>query len=153
MLKLTKLADYAVILMCEMVRVDQRVCANVLAEGTGVPTPTVSKILNMLSRGQLLQSHRGLKGGFSLTRDASEISVSEIVEIMDGPIALTICTDGGICECEASGCGLRPRWQIINKAVKGALDDVKLSTLAAPVFPGLVVPMGDLQETPRRARQ
>ena len=143
MLKLTKLADYAVISMCEMVRRDRLVCAQDLATSTGVPTPTVSKILNILTRGKLTESHRGLKGGFALAREAGEISVSEIVEVIDGPIALTICTDGGVCECEASGCSLRPRWQVINNAVKGALDDVKLSTLVAPMFPGLEIPKED----------
>jgi len=151
MIKLTKLADYAVILMCQMSHSDGRVSAQDLATSTGIPVPTVSKILNMLSRGGLLQSHRGLKGGFALVRTAEEIAVSEIIEIMDGPIALTLCTEGTSCDCGFDDvCSLRPRWQIINNAVKAALDDVKLSVLAVPTLGGRVMQLEKRQDLPKQ---
>lgn len=148
MIKLTKLADYAVILMCQMSHSDGRVSAQDLATSTGIPVPTVSKILNMLSRGGLLQSHRGLKGGFALTRVADDIAVSEIIEVMDGPIALTLCTESAsACDCGFDDvCSLRPRWQVINSAVKSALDDVKLSVLAEPTLGGRVMRLDKRQE-------
>ncbi|MEX0300573.1 MAG: SUF system Fe-S cluster assembly regulator [Kordiimonas sp.] len=148
MIKLTKLADYAVILMCQMSHSDGRVSAQDLATSTGIPVPTVSKILNMLSRGGLLQSHRGLKGGFALTRSADEISASEIIEVIDGPIALTLCTEGTSCDCGFDDvCSLRPRWQVINSAVKSALDDVRLSTIAQPTLGGRVMQLEKRETT------
>ncbi|MFC3052200.1 SUF system Fe-S cluster assembly regulator [Kordiimonas pumila] len=140
MLRLTKLADYGVILMCEMSHSVTRLNAQDLAGSTGIPLPTVSKILNLLSRSHLLQSHRGLKGGFSLARSADDISVAEIIEAIDGPIALTLCSEGTSCDCGFDEiCSLRPRWQVINSAVKGALHDVSLTKIAEPAFGGHVM--------------
>lgn len=139
-LRLTKLADYGVILMCEMSHSETRLSAQDLSASTGIPLPTVSKILNMLGRGNLLLSHRGLKGGFSLARADDEISVAEIIEAIDGPIALTLCVEGQKCDCGFDHlCSLKPRWQIINDAVKSALSDVSLSSIAEPAIGGKVM--------------
>ncbi len=140
MLRLTKLADYGVILMCEVSHAEGRLSAQDLASSTGIPVPTVSKILNLLSRGGVLQSHRGLKGGFSLSRSADDISVAEVIEAIDGPIALTLCIEGNSCDCGFDHvCSLKPRWAIINDAVKGALNDVSLSSIAEPAIGGRVM--------------
>ena len=140
MLRLTKLADYGVILMCETSHAEGRLSAQDLAGSTAIPLPTVSKILNLLSRGGLLTSHRGLKGGFSLTRSADDISVAEIIEAIDGPIALTLCVEEASCDCGFDHmCSLKPRWQIINDAVKSALSDVSLSSIAEPAIGGRVM--------------
>jgi FeS assembly SUF system regulator len=141
MIRLTNLADYAVILMCEMSHADHRKNAQGLAASTSIPVPTVSKILNLLSRGQLLQSHRGIKGGFALSRAADKISVAEIVEAIDGPISLTSCgEDNEACSCGFdTACALRPRWQLINSAVRGALANVSLKEIAEPAIGSPVI--------------
>jgi len=152
MIRLTKLADYAVILMCEVSHADARLSAQDLASSTGIPVPTVSKILNMLSRGSLLQSHRGLKGGFSLPRTAEEISIANIIEAIDGPIALTLCSEGTSCDCGFDTiCSLRPRWQLINGAVKSALQDVSLASIAEPAFGGHVMQQLGAQQQSKQA--
>jgi len=140
MIRLTNLADYAVILMCEISHTDSRLSAQDLATSTGIPVPTVSKILNLLSRGSLLISHRGIKGGFALTRTPEEISVAEIIEAIDGPIALTSCSENSnSCGCGFNDiCSLRPRWQLISGAVRGALQDVSLKELAEPAIGGVM---------------
>lgn len=142
MIRLTNLADYAVILMCEMSHADSRLSAQGLAASTGVPVTTVSKILNLLSRASLLKSHRGIKGGFALSATPEEISVAEIIEAIDGPIALTSCVNSGKnCECGFDDiCVLRPRWQLISGAVRGALADVSLKDIAEPALGGGVMP-------------
>ncbi|WP_286829520.1 MULTISPECIES: SUF system Fe-S cluster assembly regulator [Kordiimonas] len=133
MIRLTNLADYAVVLMCEMSHADGRLSAQDLSSATSIPAPTVAKILNALGRGGLLTSHRGLKGGFSLSRPADDISVADIIEAIDGPISLTHCAETGTSDCCFDDiCQMRPRWQLINSAVRGALLDVKLSALAGP---------------------
>lgn len=142
MIRLTNLADYAVILMCEMSHADCRLSAQDLASSTGIPVPTVSKILNLLSRGTLLKSHRGIKGGFALTRTPEDISIADIIEAIDGPIALTSCSETSkSCDCGFDDvCSLRPRWQLISGAVRGALQEVSLKELAEPAFGGVMQP-------------
>jgi len=142
MIRLTNLADYAVILMCEISHADERISAQDLASSTGIPVPTVSKILNILSRDKLLVSHRGIKGGFALSRAAEDISVAEIIEAIDGPIALTSCSEAEkkSCECAFDDvCVLRPRWQLISAAVRGALEKVSLKEIAEPALGGRVM--------------
>jgi FeS assembly SUF system regulator len=141
MIRLTNLADYAVILMCEMSHADSRLSAQDLAASTGIPVPTVSKILNLLSRGELLKSHRGLKGGFALAKSKEDISVADIIEVIDGPIALTSCSENTkSCDCGFDDvCSLRPRWQLISGAVRGALQKVSLEEIAQPAIGGKVM--------------
>ena len=129
MIKLTNLADYSVILMCEIARIQEKRSAQELASLSGLPVPTVSKILNTLARANLLKSHRGLKGGFALALPADEISVADIIEALDGPISLTHCTDtANRCNVDDI-CHMRPHWHLINDSVRSALDGVKLSQI------------------------
>jgi FeS assembly SUF system regulator len=136
MIRLTRLADYAVLLMThlghEWTRHPERVhnAAGLSAE-THIPAPTVSKLLGVMSRGGLLTSHRGQAGGYTLARPPAAISVADIVGAVDGPIALTDClTDDSGCGIE-SLCGVRTSWQKINKAVAGALGEISLAELCA----------------------
>ena len=134
MIRLTNLADYAVVLMCEIANASERVSAQGLSASTGIPVPTVSKILNALGRGELLNSHRGLKGGFALARSVDEITVADIIEAIDGPIALTHCSDvEDVNCCYTETCFMRPKWQVINGAVRGALEQVSLASLITPM--------------------
>ena len=134
MIRLTNLADYAVVLMCEIANAPDRVSAQGLSASTGIPVPTVSKILNALGRGELLTSHRGLKGGFALARETETITVADIVEAIDGPIALTHCSEPEDTNCCYTDiCFMRPKWQVINGAVRNALEQVSLASLVTPM--------------------
>lgn len=130
MIRLTNLADYGVMLMAEIAAAEHIVQSSYLAERTGLPGPTIAKILNLLAKGELLISHRGQKGGFALARAAQSISVGEIVECLDGPIALTNCTTDQRLNCGfESNCRTRPYWGAINSVVRKALTDVSLQSL------------------------
>ncbi|MGK2285563.1 SUF system Fe-S cluster assembly regulator [Pedomonas sp. V897] len=131
MVRLSNLADYAVVVMCQMALTDDaRPSAASVAAATNVPLPTVAKLLGTLSRAGLLQSYRGIGGGFALARPAGEISVAEIVEAVDGPIALTHCTDPAPGQCAREGiCSIKPHWQIINRTIRDALSTVSLADL------------------------
>lgn len=134
MIRLTNLADYGVVLMCEIAGSDNLISAQDLSTSTNIPLPTVSKILNALGRADLLVSHRGLKGGFALARNSDDISVADIIEAIDGPIALTHCSEPEDIDCTyVDICAMRPKWQVINGAVRGALSDVKLTSLIVPI--------------------
>ncbi len=134
MIRLTRQTDYAMLLLASLaVDPAQRFNATVLAARTHLPQPMVSKILKTLSREGLLDSLRGAKGGYRLSRSPEEITVGDVVTALEGPIAVTDCIPEGPSECslEAS-CRIRAQWQIINGAVRDALDRVTLSDMVGP---------------------
>ena len=136
MIKLSRMADYGVILMVQLARTPTRVTTAVeLSDATTLPAPTVSKLLKLLSRAGLLDSHRGTKGGYSVARPPAAITVADIVSAVEGPIALTECmsAEGAVCEIEAL-CPTRTNWRRINDALVSALDGVSLADMAKPVF-------------------
>ncbi|MGI4877180.1 MAG: SUF system Fe-S cluster assembly regulator [Janthinobacterium lividum] len=134
MIRLTNLADYAVVVMTAAARsVDPRLSASAVAAMTGIPVPTVAKLMGTLKRAGLLASTRGVAGGFRLARPVDAISVADIVEAVDGPIALTNCQHGQVSACALEGsCTVRPHWAPINIAVRAALAAVTLADLARP---------------------
>ena len=132
MIRLTNLADYAVVLMCHIAaRPEMLHSSFALSKDTGIHVPTVSKILGALARAELLESQRGINGGFTLNRNADEVTVAGIIEAVDGPIALTNCVEGSVHDCDFEDfCSTKRHWVRINNAVKEALASVKLSEIA-----------------------
>ena len=134
MIKLSRMADYAVVLMTQLAREpDSLRTAGELAQSCGLPQPTVSKILKLLAHAELLVSYRGNKGGYLLARAADGITMADVIGAVDGPIALTDCIgpDGLVCEIEAL-CPTRTNWQSINRAMVDALSSVSLAEMAVP---------------------
>ncbi len=139
MFRLTKQADYGIVLMTQLASSGQA-AAGELAMQTHLPAPMVSKILKLLARAGLLVSHRGVNGGYELAREAVEISVADVILALEGPIALTECSEHSDHECcyEAS-CRVRENWRRINRAVRGALEDITIAEMARPeVFVGQI---------------
>jgi FeS assembly SUF system regulator len=130
-IRLTNLADYAVVVMTAAARTPGvRLSAATVADATGIPVPTVAKLLGTLARGELLVASRGVMGGFTLVHDPAAISVAAIVEAVDGPIALTNCLAGDAHDCAIEGrCSVRGHWAPINRAVRDALAAVTLAEL------------------------
>jgi FeS assembly SUF system regulator len=135
MIRLTNLADYAVVLMCHIAAKPGGLhSAFALSGATGIPVPTVSKILGALARADLLASQRGINGGFALNQSVETITVAGIIEAVDGPIALTNCVEGSVHECNYEAfCSTKRHWVRINNAVKGALASVRLSEISVSV--------------------
>lgn len=133
MLKLSKLSDYATVLMTLIARAPERVHTGLeLSEHSGVPAPTVAKLLKTLARGGLLQSLRGAHGGYRLARPAERISVADIIAALEGPIGVTECSSHpGGCTLE-SDCSTRANWRLINIAIREALEAVSLAQMASP---------------------
>lgn len=135
-MRLSSLADYAVVLMTAAARAcaTARLNATVLAATTGVPLPTAQKLVSRLSAAGLIESTRGTGGGFRLARAAGVITLADIVEAVEGQIALTTCVDEDRHDCALDGrCHVKPHWAVVNEAVRGALAKVTLADLAAPV--------------------
>ena len=103
--------------------------ARELAECSDLPVPMVSKILKALAKEGLLVSQRGAKGGYSLARAPEDLPVSEMIRVLEGPVALTDCAIGpSLCEHEKM-CAVREPWQKISRVVERALADVTLADL------------------------
>ena len=134
MIRLSRLADYGVLLMSHIARRPDRVCTAVcLSENARLPIPTVSKLLAKLARAGLLQSIRGRDGGYLLALEPKDITVEGIITAVDGPIALTVCLEsgGGMCDLEGV-CPSQPNWRRINDALRQVLSDVSLSDISTP---------------------
>ena len=142
MIRLSKLCDYGIALLTALVGGEgvQRSAAE-LAEATGVPPAMASKILKQLCRAGLLESCRGARGGYVLARPASAVTVAEIIEALDGPIALTACIEEGAGECVIETlCPARGNWQRINDAIRGALAGITLAEMAETVPEAFLLP-------------
>ena len=133
-MRLTHLADYAVVLMTAAARRadGERLSANVLSDDTGVPLPTAQKLMGHLAAAGLLTSVRGAGGGFMLARPVTEISLADIVEAVEGPIAMTVCSgQEGPSDCALDAhCRVKPHMGVVGNAVRGALGAVSLRELA-----------------------
>jgi FeS assembly SUF system regulator len=133
MLRISKLTDYAILIMVELARDGGMQSAHTLADSIHVELPTASKVLKLLAQSGLLVSHRGANGGYRIRRQATDISVAEIIAAIEGPIAMTECSvEEGLCSQEDS-CQLRGNWQRISIAVARALEDVSLAEMSIPM--------------------
>jgi FeS assembly SUF system regulator len=132
MLRISKMSDYAILVMVELARDREMLSAHALAERVGVEVPTTSKVLKLLAGHGLLESFRGASGGYRVIRPAADISVAEVIAAIEGPIAMTECSvERGLCNQE-DNCELRGNWQRISLAVAEALQRVSLAEMAAP---------------------
>ena len=142
-MRLSNLADYAVVLMSAAARhcggallAEGRLNAGKLAEETGVPLPTAKKLVSRLTAAGLFESTRGIGGGIRLARPPASISLANIIEAVEGPLAITCCTIDGNHDCalEAS-CTVKPHWGVVNRTIHKALNDVSLASLSNMASP------------------
>lgn len=143
-MRLSNLADYAVLMMASAARHPDgaRLSAAMLADESRVPLATAQKLMGRLASAGLLLSARGAGGGFALARSSQAISLADIIEAIEGPIALTACVEEGRHDCGLEEtCRVRPHWPAVNRAIKRALEGVTLANLLespAPAHAGLV---------------
>jgi len=145
MIRLSRLTDYGVVLMTYVASAPDRAhTATEVATGAHLPVPTVSKLMRILAREGLLDSQRGVKGGYRLARPPEEISLAAIVSALEGPIALTLCTVDARHDCDYEPrCPVRRHLQKINRAIRKALEEIPLSEMSAPATDELVAPSVD----------
>jgi len=134
MLRISKLTDYGTLVLVHLARYDAgQLCpASDVAAGTHLALPTVQKVLKTLANGGLVESARGAEGGYRLARHPDEITAAEILEVLEGPLAITECSDvNSGCEIEHD-CSVGGAWQKISRAIKGAMTEIRLSDLQNP---------------------
>lgn len=147
MIRLSKLADYGIVMITNMARDRQRQHnAAEIAAASHIALPMASKILKALTRAGLLVSHRGAKGGYGLARSAESITIAQVIEALEGPIALTSCVEHGPGGCGIESlCPARANWQRINDAISNALEDITVAEMASTV-PAAFMPVIDKPE-------
>ena len=133
MIKFSRLADYAVVVLAILAKNDKELmAASSLSCQSGLPEPTVAKVLKKLSKNGVVISIRGASGGYKLAYSKEEITVAQIVTAVDGPVALTACVEESKDECCYTGCcPVKGRWDRVNVAVKNALSDITLADMMA----------------------
>lgn len=138
MFRLNRLTDYGVVVLMQMAQAPQRrLNAPQLAEESGVPLPTVAKLLNTLARDGIIESTRGAAGGYRLGAPADEITIASVIQALEGPIALTACVEGATDNCGSElVCPMRGNWEKVNRAIRDALAGVTLADMAVglPTF-------------------
>ena len=165
MLRLSKLTDYAVVVLIRLSEQDRggragaRCCGEDavqtspgIAAATGVPEPTVAKVLKALTCAELVVSQRGARGGYRLARPLEAITVADVITAIDGPIALTACVDGGAGGCDVHHmCAVKGRWDVVNAAIRDALGGINLIDLRAASLPPALRVTGPEAEPDRAA--
>lgn len=131
MLRISRMTDYAVVVLVQLGRGPEVQTASGLAALTGVPEPTVAKLLKLLAGAGLVTSLRGARGGYRLTRPLGAISIAEVIAALEGPIALTACVEGSATPCgQVECCPMGGRWSEVNAALREALEGISLAQMA-----------------------
>jgi len=141
MLRLSKLTDYAVVVLIRLCDGDYhgRDCIQTspgIAAVTGIPEPTVAKVLKGLAAAGMVSSQRGARGGYRLARSLDAITVADVIIAVDGPIALTACVDGSSVCCDVQAvCAVKGRWDVVNTAIQQSLSAITLADMRASSVP------------------
>ena len=152
MLRLSRLTDYAVVVLVRLSGLDGVQTSPGIAAATGIPEPTVAKVLKTLAASNLVLSQRGARGGYRLNRALSAIPIADVIAAVDGPIALTACVEGSAFECESQGlCPMRGRWDPVNDAIRRALSSITLADMQVAVPPAFRLHPQATQAAPRAA--
>ncbi len=137
MLRISRLTDYAFIILTRLAEEGQGeiVSCSSLADQGPLPLPTVRKVCKKLAQEDLLVSHQGAHGGYELAHPPGEITVAQVIAAMEGPIALTVCSEGaGECEIEHA-CPVGDNWRVINGAIRRTLSNLTLADLSSQLTP------------------
>ena len=134
MFKLNRMTDYAIVVLGVLAhRRGEIMAAAQLAQLTSLNQPTVAKVAKTLVAADLLETHRGMHGGYRLARQAAMTSLVQIVEAMEGPIVVNDCVEGAQDPCMVSNrCFMSRNWNRVNLAVRNALNGVSLEDLVDP---------------------
>jgi Rrf2 family protein len=131
-MQLTRAADYAVRVMVQLAAspIEQRVLLPELAAATDAPVSFLSKVLQALSRAELIDSKRGHAGGFYISNRGRQASMLDVIEAIDGPILLNICLVSGKSCHRKAHCPAHPVWERAQMAMLNVLSQAKIAQMA-----------------------
>lgn len=149
MLKISRLTDYGLLATVYLARHHGEVAAaREIADFYHLPLPVITKVLKTLHASGLIHSHRGVGGGYSFDRDAEAVTLGQLIEVFEGPWDLVECEtidDGGHATCAIRGACPSRRFMFgINRAVKGAFEQVTLGDLSRGGLPYAVIDKSQL---------
>lgn len=129
MLKLSKIADYSVMIVCFLKKHEtKKFSAAQIAKEVKINLPTVSKILKILCKGKILQSSLGVNGGYFINDNQTNISVYEIISLVDGNLNLTECSNNKNISCFLqNNCLAKNGWQEINQKIIEILQEYSIN--------------------------
>ena len=141
-MQLTRAADYAVRVMIHLATLPegQRTSLPSLSEATAAPSSFLSKVLQALTRADLVSSRRGQQGGFAILERGRRASLRTVIEAIDGPIYLNVCMNRGRSCDRKPFCPAHPVWQKAQAAMMEVLNAAIVAELAA----GAAIPAPDL---------
>ena len=144
MLRMSKLTDYGTMVLAQLATTRGALAsATQVSHATHIAAPTVSKLLKSLAKAGLVVSERGPTGGYALAREAAQITAAEIIDALEGPVAITACSStDGRCDLERF-CRVGHAWQHINRNIRASLSRITLADLQAGTIPpaGTMLPM------------
>ncbi len=136
MLRVSKLTDYAVVVLTRLSEGEQVMTSPAISQLTGVPEPTVAKVLKALGTAGFVQSQRGARGGYRLAQGLDRITIADVIAAIEGPIALTACVDGGVGGCDVhTMCAVKGRWDPVNDGVRRALSAITVADMFVASVP------------------
>ena len=135
MISITKHSDYAIVMLAHFAKnPNVLISAKGLSESLKLPYPTVSKLLKILVKSNMLVSVQGAQGGYRLDRASDSISVASVIEAVEGPIAMTECATGDHGKCKTQdSCSIQPHWMTINGVIKKSLEGLTVGALNRPI--------------------
>ena len=133
MLKITRLADYAVLIICSFdTSKDKIVSSQEIINKTGLQKATVNKVLSILVRKKILEAHRGVNGGYKPFKKLEDISVKDLIEAVEGPVSLTDCIDNNARNCNLFDvCITKQTWSVVNSAIRDTLESIKVKDISS----------------------
>jgi len=141
-MRLSKKGEYAVRALTEIgfesvARPNSLIQISTVAQRTNIPEKFLEQILLALRNGGVLKSKRGVEGGYSLAKSPDDITLGEVIRLLDGPLAPIPCvsvTAYEPCSCpDEESCGLRIAMQQVRDAIAAILDNYKLSRVIQEV--------------------
>ena len=135
MLRLSKKADYALIAITHLTLKPGSSSAREIAEQFDIPIELMAKVLQRLTRRGLLASQQGTRGGYQLAKAASAITIADVIQAIDGPVAVTACSAHAERCGQFAKCNVRdPLWKI-REIIVSALNMTTVSELAQESTP------------------
>jgi FeS assembly SUF system regulator len=130
MFKISRLTDYSVVLLRFLAAQEGAASARDLSRASGLPLPTVSKLLKLMAKNKIIRATRGVSGGYELILDPKAISVLTLIEVFEGPLALTACKSNAHQSCQIdNSCPQKDGWSHIHEKIAQLLRETSLSEL------------------------
>lgn len=133
MFKISRLTDYSVVVLRHLAQksaLKAPLSARDVALVSGLPLPTVSKLLKQMAKHQIIEAKRGSLGGYELTKAPSTISLLRLIEIFDGKPATTSCMMSSVHKCQIDpSCTQRHAWHMVQQKIAFVLNEISLSDL------------------------